>query len=178
MTSSGTSDKSGISSGISSSISSNSGSTVYLVRLLGVMWLGHVGQAVGVDCWYRCGCGVWAASLGILWMQRYSLLSGTGPSFHTGSSRSAVGRGSLSSSESVSGIGIGNSSKVRYWWTPSQNGRLLGCLGVKGEIGHWAVMKSARSKEASVVNMECAQIGLVIQGGSPLSLLLSYLSSW
>ena len=39
-------------------------------------------------------------------------------------------------------------------------------LGMKGKIGHWAVVKSAGSKGASVVNMEYMWIGLVICGGS------------
>ena len=74
------------------------------------------------------------ASLGFSWMQRYSLLSGTSSSSHTRPSRSAVERVFLSSSGSVSGI-RGVLLKVRDWWTTSQNGRLLGHLGVKGEIG-------------------------------------------
>ena len=102
------------------------------------------------------------ASLGISWMQIYSLLSATGSSSHTGSSSFAVGRGPLSSSESVSGTGGGISPKGRSHWTPSQNGMLLGCLGMKGQIGCWAVVKSAGSKEASVANTEYMQIGLVI----------------
>ena len=48
-----------------------------------------------------------------------------------------------------------------------QNGRLLGHLGMKGEIRHMAVVKSVRSKEASVMKMENTSIGHVIQGGSP-----------
>ena len=82
-----------------------------------------------------CGGGGDVASLGISWTQRYCLLSGTGSSPHTWSSRSADGRSSLSSSESVSGLGRDVLLRVRHWQTPSQNGRLLGCLGVKGVIG-------------------------------------------
>ena len=37
---------------------------------------------------------------------------------------------------------------------------------MKGEIGSWAVVKSAGSKEASVVNMEYTWLGLVIQVGA------------
>ena len=37
---------------------------------------------------------------------------------------------------------------------------------MKGEIGYWAVVKSAGSKEASVVNTEYPQLGLVIWGGA------------
>ena len=100
-------------------------------------------------------------------MQRYSLLNGIGSSSHTGSSWSTVGRSSSSSSVYVSDIGRGISLKVRHWQTPSWNGRLLGHLGVKGEIRQWAVVKSARSKEASIVNTEYTQIGLVIWGRGP-----------
>ena len=64
-------------------------------------------------CWYGLWGWSWVVSLGISWMQRYSLLSSTSSSSHTGLSRSAVGRGSLSSSESVSGIGGGISLKAR-----------------------------------------------------------------
>ena len=62
---------------------------------------------------------------------------------------------------------MGILSKVRCWQTPSENGRLLGHLAVKDEIGHWAVVKSSRLKEASVVNKEYTWIGFVIQDGSP-----------
>ena len=166
ITSSGTSNKSGISYQISSFITSNSGGTS--------TWSGCWGGVTGIDC----GGQVEVASLWISWMQRYSLLSGTGSSSHSGSSWSGDGRVSLASSESVSSIGGSISSKVRHWWNPIQNDRLLGGLGVKHEIRYWAEVKSARSKEASVVNMKYMQIGLVIWSGSPLSLLLSYPSSW
>ena len=61
-------------------------------------------------------------------------MSGTGFSSHTGSSRSAVGSVSSSISESVSGVRRDVSLKVRFQQTLSQIGRLLGHLGVKGEI--------------------------------------------
>ena len=54
------------------------------------------------------------------------------------------------------------SLKVRCQQTPSQNDRLPGHLGVKGEICCWVVVNSARSKEASVVKTEKMWIGLVI----------------
>ena len=56
---------------------------------------------------YRCG----VAGLGISWMQRYSLLSGTGSSSHMGSSSTAIGRSSFSSSESAADASGGVSSK-------------------------------------------------------------------
>ena len=68
---------------------------------------------------------------------------------HTGSSRSVVGRSS-SSSESPSGISGGVPLKVRHQQPPSQNGRLLACLGVKGKVGCWAMLNLAGAKEASV----------------------------
>ena len=163
ITSCGTSSKFGMSSGKSSSIISNSRCTS--------TWSGCWGSMTGTP-WLDCGDGVTGigcangvrvASLGISWMQIYPLLSGTVSSSHTGSSKSAVGRDSSLSSESVSGIGGGISLKVRCQQTHYQNGRLLGCLDVKGEIGHWAVLKSVGSKEVSVVNMEYTQIGLVIR---------------
>ena len=127
--------------------------------MAGTPWLGCRGWINGISC------GV--ASLGIAWMQRYFLLSGTGYSSHIRSSRSAVRRGSLLSSESVSALDKDVLSKVRCQQIPSQNGRLLGHIGVEAEIGHCVMVKSARSKEASVVNMEYMQIGLVIWGGGP-----------
>ena len=131
--------------------------------MAGTPWLGCGCRVAGTIC----GVGVGVASLGISLMQRDFLLSGTGSLSHTGSFRSAVGRGSSSSSEPVSGINGVISLKVRFWQTSSQNGRILGHLGVKDEIGCWAVVKSAGLKEASVVNMEYTWMGLVICGGSP-----------
>ena len=129
--------------------------------MAGTPWSGCWGGVTGV------GCGVGMASLGISWMQRYSLLSGTGFSSymdHQGLQLGGVLHHPQSLFLALAGV---FTSKVRHQQTPSQNERLLGCLGVKGEIGHWAVVKSAGSKEASVLNTEYTQIGLVIWGGSP-----------
>ena len=119
-----------------------------------------------VGHWYGLRGGVGVASLGISWMQRYSLLPGTSSSSHTRSSRFAVGRNSLSSSVCFLHW-RGCFVTVRCQQTPSQNIRLVGHLRVKGKIGCWAVVKSAQLKEASVVNNEYTHIGLVIRGGSP-----------
>ena len=68
---------------------------------------------------------------------------------HAGSIKSTFQRSSSSSESSCISGSI--SFKVRCRQTPSQNGRLLGCLEVKGEIGLWVVVNSAGSKEALVV---------------------------
>ena len=95
------------------------------------------------------------ASIGILWMQQYSLLTSTSSSSHMVSSNPAVGRYSSSSPESAASGGGGVSLKVSYQLvTPSQNGRSLGCLGVKGKSWLWAVVWSTGLKEASAENME------------------------
>ena len=65
--------------------------------------------------------------------------------------KSAVRRYSLSL-ESPCGSG-GISSKIRHWPVLPQNGKHLGHVGVKGEIGHW-VVNAGGSKEASVVKTE------------------------
>ena len=54
----------------------------------------------------------------------------------------------------LSSVSGGVSSKVRHWQTPSWNGRLLGCLGLKGETRCLAVVSSARSMEAPAVKTE------------------------
>ena len=114
ITSCGTSNKSGISSGISSSISSNSGGTSTRSgcwgSMAGTSWLGYGDWVTGMSC----RGGVMVVGLGNSWMQRYSLLYGTTSSSHTGSSRSAVGRGSSMSSESVSRFGRGVLSTVEH----------------------------------------------------------------
>ena len=141
------------------------------VQTVGALLLGQVAETPWSCCggWITgtgCGCGVGMASLGISWMQKYSccLVLALHPTLGC---QVCNWGGSFSSPESVSGVSLGISSNIRHQWTPSQDGRLLGHLGVKGEIRHWAVVKSARSKEASVVNTEYMQIGLVISGGSP-----------
>ena len=73
------------------------------------------------------------AGLGILWTHRHYWLSGTGYSDHTGSSLSAVGK-YCSSSETTSGIGGDASWNVKCWQAPSENGKLPGHLGIRGEI--------------------------------------------
>ena len=99
--------------------------------MAGTLWSSCGGGVTGMGC----GGGVGVVGLGILWMERYSLLSGTSSSLHTASSRSAVGRDSSLTSESVSDISEGISSKVRCHQIPSKNGSLRRCLGVKGEMG-------------------------------------------
>ena len=137
--SSGTSIKSGISSSTSSSINSNSGGTsTWLVCCVGVSGSPWLGCGVGSLLW-ALGGGGGMASLGISRMQWYSLLSSSGSSSNMGSFSSAIGRSS-SSSESVADACGGVSSEVRHWQTPSQNGRTLGCLGVKGKSWVWAAM--------------------------------------
>ena len=147
-------------------------------------WSACWGGMTGIS-WSGCGSGVtstgsrgWAqmASLGISWMQRYSLLSSTGSSSNTGLSRSAVGRGSSLSTESVSGVSRGILPKVKCQQMPSLNSRLLGYLKMKG--GGLGVVKLTILKETSVVNTEYIWVGLVIQNESPQSLSLSNPSSW
>ena len=96
--------------------------------------MGLWGRVTGAGCWG----GV--ASLGISWLQRYSLLSGTNSLSHTESSRVAVRRSSSLSLEFAASASEGVSSKVSHWQTTSQNGRPLGCLEVKGESWLWAVV--------------------------------------
>ena len=99
-------------------------------------------------------------------MQRYSLLPGTSSLCQTALSRSAVERDTSSPLQSVSSVSGGVSSKVKCPLTSSQNCGLLGHVGVKDEIRCSTVVKSAGLKEASVVNTEYMQIGLVICSGS------------
>ena len=80
------------------------------------------------------------AGLGISWMQRYSLLSGTGSSSHKGSSNPAVGRSSPSSSQSAVGASGGVSLKVSHQQNLSQNDRPLGPFRVKCESSFLAVV--------------------------------------
>ena len=106
----------------------------------------------GLGCWHSL-IGLWGrvAGLAILQMHKNPQLSSTGSSDHTGSSRSAVQRYS-SSSMSTFYVSIGVLSNVRCQQTPSQNGKLLGHLSMKGEIVHCVTLYSAGLKEASVVN--------------------------
>ena len=79
----------------------------------GVVSLGLTGGAVWRGHWCRVGSGV--VSLGISWMQRYSLLSGTVSLSHIGSSNPAVGRSSSSSLESAASTSGGVSLKISHW---------------------------------------------------------------
>ena len=88
--------------------------------MAGTPWLGCWGGVGGTGC----EGGVRVASQGSSWMLRDLLLSGTGSLSHSGSFRSAVERGSLSSLESVSGISGDFSLKVRHQQMPYQNSRL------------------------------------------------------
>ena len=77
----------------------------------------------------------WVVGVGLL-VWKYGTLSGGGPSDHSGSSSSAVGKSS-SSLESISDGGV--SSKVNHQWTAWQKGKSsLSFLGVNGEVGYCA----------------------------------------
>ena len=109
----------------------------HLVRLLGwCVWKSLISLWVGVaGTGYGCGGGV--ASLGLSWMQRYSLLSGTSSSSHMGLSSTAIGRSSSSSSGSATNASGVFHQRLGHQQAPSQNGRPLGCLRVKGESWYW-----------------------------------------
>ena len=110
------SSKSGISFGASSSINSNlQGTSTRLGCRGGVSgspWSGCRGVA-GMGC--DCGCRV--ASLGISWMQRYSLLSGNGCLCHMGSSSSTIRRFASSSLDSAANASGDVSLKVSHQQT-------------------------------------------------------------